>query len=106
MTSPTLIDVERKLHLDALRSQPEFAAFRGVPVSLPEIAYQPPALLGFFLRHALEASWRRRHGLAEAVAELAAARVSAQFIEAEAEALSPADRAALPAWVSVMAAEV
>ena len=30
MTNPTMIDVERKLHLDALRSQPEFAAFRGV----------------------------------------------------------------------------
>jgi hypothetical protein len=106
MTSPTLIDVERNLHLDALRSQPEFAAFRGITVSLPEIAYQRPALLGFFLRHALEASWLRRHGVADAVAELAAARVSAQFIEAEAEALSPADRAALPGWVPVMAAEV
>jgi hypothetical protein len=106
MTSPTLIDVERKLHLDALRSQPEFAAFRGIPASLPETAYQRPALLGFFLRHALEASWLRRHGVAESVAELAAARVSAQFIEAEAEGLSPADRAALPVWVPVMAAEV
>ncbi len=106
MTSSTLIDVERKIHLDALRSQPEFAAFRGVPVSLPETAYQRPALLGFFLRHALEASWLCRHGVAASVAELAAARVSAQFIEAEAEALSPADRAALPGWVPVMAAEV
>ena len=57
MTISTLIQVERKLHLDALRSQPEFAAFRGVPANLPETAYQRPALLGFFLRHALEASW-------------------------------------------------
>ncbi len=106
MTSPTLIDVERKLHLDALRSQPEFAAFRGISVSLSETACQRPALLGFFLRHALEASWLRRQGVAGSVAELAAARSSAQFIEGEAEALSPADRAALPGWVPVMAAEV
>jgi hypothetical protein len=106
MTISTLIDVERKLHIDALRSQPEFAAFRGGDVSLPETAYQRPALLGFFLRHELEAAWLRRHGVAAAVAEMAAARVSAQFVAAEAEALSPADRAALPAWVPVMAAEV
>src|SRR5271154_7192778 len=106
MTISTLIQVERKLHLDALRSQPEFAAFQGVPVDLPETAYERPALLGFFLRHEMEASWLRRHGVAAGVAELAAARVSAQFIAAEAEALSQADRAALPAWVPVMAAEV
>ncbi|HEY1858275.1 hypothetical protein [Acidocella sp.] len=106
MTISTLIHVERKLHLDALRSQPEFAAFQGVPVDLPETAYERPALLGFFLRHEMEASWLRRHGVAAGVAELAAARVSAQFIAAEAEALSQADRAALPAWVPVMAAEV
>jgi hypothetical protein len=106
MTISTLIDVERNLQLDALRSQPEFAAFRGVPVNLPESAYQHPALLGFFLRLELEAAWLRRHGVAAPVAELAAARVAAQFIEAEAEALSPADRAALPGWVPVMAAEV
>lgn len=106
MTSPTLIGVERKLYLDAVCSQPEFAAFRGIPVSLPDTAYQRPALLGFFLRHALEEAWLRRHGVTESVAELAAARVSAQFIMAEAEALSPADRAALPGWVPVMAAEI
>ena len=63
-------------------------------------------MLGFFLRHALEASWLAPPWRGRSVAELAAARVSAQFIEAEAEALSPADRAALPGWVPVMAAEV
>ena len=106
MTVSKRIDVERKLYIDALRSQPEFLAFRGVPAVLDEAAYQRPALLGFFLRHGLEAAWLCRHGVAPAVAELAAARVAAQFIAAEAELLSPDDRAALPAWVPVMAAEV
>jgi hypothetical protein len=106
MLSGTLLDVERQLHLDAIRLAPEFAVFRDVPLTLPPGAFARPALLAFWARHGLESAWLSRHGVAQALANLAAARVAAQFIQAEAEALSPADRAALPVWVPAMAADL
>ncbi len=106
MTSATLLDIERQFSLDAARLAPEFAVFRDVAAPLPPAAFQRPALTAFHLRHALEAAWLTQHGAPEALANLAAARAAAQFIQAEAEALAQADRAALPAWVPMMAAEV
>ena len=107
MLSATLLGIERQLHLDTARLAPEFAAFSGTDVTpLPPVAFHRPALLGFFLRHALESAWLTEHGAPPALASLAAARAAAQFIEAEAEALIPTDRAALPAWVAMMAADV
>ncbi|HUW80610.1 MAG TPA: hypothetical protein VMV54_06930, partial [Acidocella sp.] len=106
MTSATLLDVERQIHASAVRLAPEFAAFRGVEVKLPAESFLRPALLGFYLRHALEAAWLTKRGVSPLLAELAAARAAAQFIQAEADSLSPADRAALPAWVPAMAAEI
>lgn len=106
MTSATLLAVERQFQVDAARLQPEFSVFRGVHANLPPEAFRHPALLGFHLRHALEAAWLTRQGVSPTLSELSAARAAAQFIQAEADALSPADRAALPAWVPVMAAEI
>jgi hypothetical protein len=104
MTSATLLGIERQLHLDAARLAPEFAAFSGTDVTLQPAAFHRPALLGFFLRHALESAWLTEHGAAPALAALAAARAAAQFIQAE--ALTQTDRAALPAWVAMMAGDV
>ncbi len=90
----------------AIRQAPEFAVFRRIAAELPETAYARPALLAFHLRHALEARFLTARGIAPALAEAAAARVAAQFVLAEAGLLSDSDRAALPGWVRVMAAEV
>jgi hypothetical protein len=106
MTSTTLLEIQRQLHLDTIRLAPEFAVFRDTAAILPEAAFARPALLGFHLRHALESAWLTQNGAPAALAELAAARVSAQFIEAEQDILSLGDRAALPAWVPLMAREV
>src|ERR1700692_2013735 len=84
MTSATLLGIERQLHLDAARLAPEFAAFSGTDVTLQPAAFHRPALLGFFLRHALESAWLTEHGAAPALAALAAARAGAQFLQAEA----------------------
>jgi hypothetical protein len=100
------LDAERQLQIDAIRAAPEFTAFRGVPVTLPPAAFLWPALLGFALRHELEAAWLARRGVAPGLAAMAAARAAAQFIMAEADGLAPADRAALPAWVPGMAGDV
>ena len=106
MTSATLRDIERQLHADAVRLAPEFAAFRGLKAELDEAARARPGLLVLHLRQALEAGALTRKGVAPALARAAAARAAAQFITAEADALNAEDRAALPAWVPAMAAEV
>lgn len=90
----------------AIRQAPEFAIFRGLALALPEVAYDRPALLGFFLRHALEAGFLAKRGVQPGLAWAAAARVAAQFVLAEQALLSAEDRAALPGWVKVMGAEV
>jgi hypothetical protein len=106
MTFPTLREVERQLHISAARLAPEFAIFKGVAANLGPEAFGRPALLGFYLRAALEAEWFIRRGIGPGLARMAASRVAAEFIQAEAEALSAADRAALPGWVAAMAGEV
>lgn len=90
----------------AIRQAPEFAVFRGVAAVLPAEAYTRPALLGFYLRHALEAEFLAARGVAPALARAGAARVAAQFVSAEASLLNASGRAALPDWVRVMGAEV
>ena len=87
-------------------SRPNSRHFRAPMSAFAASCVHRPALLGFFLRHALESAWLAEHGAPPALAALAAARAAAQFIEAEAEALTPTDRAALPAWVAMMAADV
>ncbi len=117
-----LLRTERQIAVDATRTDPEFAAFRQIPVEiaalpdafavtadhkimLGEAAFIVPALLGFYLRHALELAWLRRHAGDFVATELAAARAVALFIQAEFDALNQEERAALPAWVTVMAGE-
>ena len=90
----------------AIRQAPEFTVFRRLAASLPGTAHERPALLGFHLRHVLEARYLTVRGVAPALAQAAAARVAAQFILAEVATLSEDDRAALPGWVKVMGAEV
>jgi hypothetical protein len=90
----------------AIRQAPEFAVFRGLAAELPETAYERPGLLGFFLRHALEARFLARRGIQTELAWAAAARAAAQFVLAEPAMLSAEDRAALPGWVKGMGAEV
>jgi len=78
-------------------------------VVLGEAAFIVPALLGFYLRHALELAWLRRRAALQAkpgAIGLAAARAAALFIQAEFDFLHPMERAALPRWVSIMASEV
>ncbi len=99
MTSATPRGVEHEFRAAAIRLAPEFAVFAGLPAP-------PDAVTALHLRHVLEAEWLVRHGVAPALARAAAARAAAQFITAEAESLSAGDRAALPAWVTAMAAEV
>lgn len=106
MTSSQLRDTRRQLHVDAIRLAPEFSAFRGLAVALPERAFVQAGVLGFYLRVALEQAWFVRRGVAPHLAEMAAARAGAQFIQAEAETLSEAERAALPGWVEAMAGGV
>ncbi len=120
----TLLRTERQLEVDATRTQPEFTVFRRLAVTvghaaapvtldadgkiiLGEAAFTQPGLLGFFLRLALEWAWlRRRSGVADAAAALAAARAACLFIQAERDLLSAAAKAALPEWVTIMASEV
>jgi hypothetical protein len=90
----------------AIRQAPEFAVFRGIAAKLAEPDHARPALLGFHLRHVLEAEFLQGRGVRPALADAAAARVAAQFVLAEAAMLSEADKAALPPWVKLMAAEV
>ncbi len=90
----------------AIRQAPEFAVFRRIAAELPVAAYAHPALLGFHLRHVLEARFLAARGVDPALAQAAAARVAAQFVLAEAAVLSAAGRAALPGWVRVMGGEI
>jgi hypothetical protein len=124
MNFANLLQIERQIAVDAVRAQPEFAAFRDIKVELelvpqaPEVrlinrkiylgdpAFDIPALLGFHLRYALELVWLRRRKISEALAGLAACRAAALFIQAEFDNLTAAERAALPAWVAAMASEV
>ncbi len=107
---------ERQLEIAALRALAEFSAFTGIIADLGETALAfevapdgivtfgdtPPALQGFYLRHALELSYlMRKPGVTTARAGLAAARTAALFIMAEDTAA-----AKLPFWVAEMAAEV
>jgi hypothetical protein len=120
----TLLRTERQLEVDATRTQPEFSVFRRLAVAvsgaaspvgldsngsiiLGEAAFAQPGLLGFYLRFALEWAWlRRRSGIGDAAAALAAARAASLFIQAEMDLLSAAAKIALPDWVAVMASEV
>ncbi len=106
MQPAALLEIERELCASAVRQEPEFSVFKGISARLTPDAYQHPGLLGFYLRHALEAVWFTARGIAPGLAALAAARAAAQFIQAEADTLPPADRAALPAWVPVLAGDV
>ena len=125
MNFASLLQAERQITVDAVRTRPEFCAFRRISASaedvsavpfvltpdnkvmLGEPAFSMPALLGFYLRHALELAWlRRRPALPEGSAGLAAARAAALFIQAEFDALNTEERAALPRWVGPMASEV
>jgi hypothetical protein len=123
MNFATQIALGRQDFIDNARSEPEFAAFRGIEVAaapiraafeitpdgailLGDAAFARPALLAFHLRHALELAWLRRHPAqaAPARAALAAARTAALF--AASEDFRAEDRAALPCWVRQMQAEV
>ena len=106
MQAAAFLEIERDLLAKVIRQQPEFSVFKGIDLSLPPQACEHPGLSGFHLRHALERAWFTARGIAPALASLAAARAAAQFVMAEAEALAPAERAALPAWVQPMAADV
>jgi hypothetical protein len=97
---------QRDLAVQAARQAPEFAVFRGLDVTLPAAAFERPALLPFYLRQGLEAAWLRSRGVAPGLAALAAARAASLFVLAEADDLAAGDRAALPAWVPAMAADV
>ncbi len=106
MQAAAFLEIERDLLAGVIRQQPEFTVFKGISASLPSQPCAHQALAGLYLRHALESAWFTARGIAPALASLAAARAAAQFIMAEAEALAPAERAALPAWVQPMAADV
>ncbi|MDD2795376.1 hypothetical protein [Acidocella sp.] len=106
MQTAAFLEIERDLLAGAIRQQPEFTVFKGISAPLPPQAGEHPGLSDFYLRHALESAWFSARGIAPALASLAAARAAAQFIMAEAEALASAERAALPAWVHPMAADV
>jgi len=119
----SLLRIERQIEVDAIRTQPEFAAFRRVAVAigdgneelascggkalLGEAAFVQPGLLAFYLRLALEWAWlQKRPGVSPAAAGIAAARAAALFIQAETDGLTAQARAALPKWVPLMASEV
>ncbi len=130
MNFVNLLRTGQQLAIDAARTQPEFAAFRRIRVEvaapqdpnaafalgpdnsvvLGQAAFAVPALLGFFLRHALELAWLSRRAGARAnmagAIGLAAARAAALFIQAESDSLTAAERAALPRWAGIMASEV
>ena len=106
MQPAALLEIERELCAGAVRQEPEFSVFKGISARLTPDAYQHPGLLSFYLRHALEAAWFTARGIASDLAALAAARAAAQFIQAEADTLAPVERAALPAWVPVLAGDV
>ena len=125
----TLLRIERQIEVDASRTQPEFAAFRGICLTVGDTdeavalsasgeavlgatAFARPGFRGLYLRFALEWAWlQSQPGLAgtpagQTVAGLAAARAAALFIQAELDELAAEDKAALPGWVSAMAREV
>lgn len=125
MSFASLLQPERQITVDTVRTRPEFCAFRRISASAEDISAAPfvltpdnkvmlgepafavPALLGFYLRHALELAWlRRRPAVAEGSAGLAAARAAALFVQAEFDSLNTEERAALPRWVGPMASEV
>ncbi len=106
VSARSLGPVERVFAVQAARQAPEFAVFEGLEVALPAAAFARPALLAFHLRRALEAAWLEARGVAPGLAALAAARAASLFVLAEADDLPAADRAALPAWVKGMAADV
>ncbi len=118
-----LLRIERQIAVDATRTQPEFATFKQLILSigsdsqvttvrdgsvvLGEKAFLHPGLLGFYLRFALEWAWlQRRPGVTDAAAALAASRAAALFVQAEMDGLTAQEKAALPKWASVMASEV
>jgi hypothetical protein len=110
----------RQDRIDGIRSAAEFAAFAdidvlalrgateigGEQVILGDAAFARPALLGFYLREALEQAWLLRAGAAPDAAEIAAARAAALFVAGEQDILNDSDRAALPGWVKPMGSEV
>lgn len=98
-------NASRALQREAAGQGPEFAAFKGLQVVLPEAAYARPTLLSFHLRHALEAEWLKLHAVTPELAELAAARAASLFVLAEPDLISEADIAVLPSWVNLMAAD-
>jgi hypothetical protein len=102
----SLRGAERQMVVDAARLRPEFAAFRGIPAALEDVAFARPALLEFSLRLALEEAFLVGKGVPAGRARLAAARAASQFVQAEVDTLAQADRAALPSWVTAMAGDV
>jgi hypothetical protein len=117
--------IERQEAVEATLIQPEFAALRHIgieaagasatgpfslsdsgAVQLAPAAFTVPALLGFYLRHGLELAWLRKACGASGAVGLAAARAAALFVLAEFDALTAAERAALPFWAGPMASEV
>jgi hypothetical protein len=106
MNFPILLGSEHQRRIEMLRLQPEFAAFAGLPASLPSDAFKIPSLLPFYLRQALEHRWLVGHGVPAGRAALAASRAAAQFFMPEIAELSVADRAALPSWLPRMAADL
>ncbi len=106
MANAVMSVAERALAVAAIRQAPEFAVFEGVAVELAPQAFAAPGLLGFWLRLALEQAWLTARGVTPPRARMAAARVTAQFILADAAQLDARAKAALPAWVPMMAREV
>jgi hypothetical protein len=106
--------------IDTTRLAAEFSAFAEIEVLagdgpthigpeqiiLGQAAFARPALLGFWLRMALEQAWLLRAEVAPDAAALAAARTAALFAAGEHDLLTQTDLAALPGWVNVMASEI
>jgi hypothetical protein len=107
--------------LEALRKNPEFAVFAGIPASaagtamfaasgagatLGPAAFAAPILPKFFLRWALETGFLIRAGVPEALANIAAARAAAQCIAADFDIISAAEAALLPPWLAKLAADM
>lgn len=106
MMSAILLGDEPRQQIAGLRRMPEFGAFAGVLPVLPEPGLRIAGLRAFYLRLGLEQEWLRRRGVTEGLAEIAASRAAALFVQSEADRLSPTERASLPQWVAMMAAEV
>jgi hypothetical protein len=110
----------RQDRMDTIRLTAEFSVFADIAaialrggtaisaqqVILGDAAFVRPALLGVFLRQALEQAWLLRAGVASDEAEIAAARAAAMFSSGEQDILTEADRAALPRWVKPMGSEI